>query len=67
MRDNSFSQRCFPFYLIIKWLAIPKTCIDCNLDQFTCTENNYILHFTGSGDYNNKYLCMICLEKRFRY
>ncbi len=67
MRHNSFAEKCFPCYLLIRWLGIPKTCIDCNLDQFTCNSQNYILHFTGCGKYNNKYLCLTCLEKRMEH
>ena len=64
MRIRGFAEECSMCYCFIKMLGFTKSCFACNADQFTCAENNYILQFTGSGKYNNKFLCLQCLEKR---
>ena len=65
MRSSFFTDNCFPCYYILKTLGITKSCIECNTDKYICSSKNYILHFTGKGKYNNKYLCLNCLEKKF--
>ena len=64
MRQGGFADSCFFCYLAIKACGSSKTCFSCNIDQFTCARNNYILQFTGCGKYNGRYMCLQCLEKR---
>lgn len=65
-RRRLSADKCFCLYHLMYMLGMTKGCGVCHVDEFTCKDHNYILHFTGRGKYNNKYLCLDCLEKRIK-
>lgn len=66
MLRTIFVEKCSCVYLFLRWIGLTKICKKCHRDEYTCSSNNYILQFTGSGKYNNKYMCLHCLEKKIK-
>ena len=67
MRELENEKNCDMFYFLRTCLKTAKTCYICEIDEYTCSPRTYIVHFTGRGKYNNRYMCLNCLINKLKY